>query len=426
MENVISNINILFFVAALGITFAKYQKRKRYFDAGSVLLISYLFYAIMSLLLYNFPFFIFTFEPIKLFPFVYLFIMLFIAFYPVLKYDQNEITEIQQPSRFVFTVISAIFIIAALVQVPKIIMDFRVSIVELLTVSSGGQDLYNEAMDNSVSLGDGAISNLASIITNTYGNFGILLFFYYLTLENRSRLVTIGLFLSCVIGLFINVSLGQRGPIFEIILSMIITYFALKKFIAEKINKLIRKVGIVLLIIVSVPITALTISRFQDTLGAMSSVYYYTGQENLYFNNYALDNNGIRYGDRVFPMFKDMLGFDNVPKNFWERREKYPELKINDEVFVGFVGDLVMDFGPYVAPILLLLFSLYVLRKTKVMNGTILFSQLILLHFTMCLCMLGGMKLYPFADVGGNLQLIFYVLMIITFKIDYIIKYRNV
>ena len=34
----------------------------------------------------------------------------------------------------------------------------------------------------------------------------------------------------------------------------------------------------------------------------------------------------------------------------------------------------------------------------------------------MCLCMLGGMKLYPFSDVGGNLQLIIYFLL----NVDYL------
>jgi hypothetical protein len=33
--------------------------------------------------------------------------------------------------------------------------------------------------------------------------------------------------------------------------------------------------------------------------------------------------------------------------------------------------------------------------------------------------MLGGLKLYPYSDLGGNLQLILYVIAFIFFKLDY-------
>ncbi len=414
-----SNLYIVLYITAWIITIVAYQKEKKHFDAGSVVLFSYLLYSIASLLLYNSPFY--TFEHIRLFPFIYLYLMLMLAFSPILKYDDYKIKEIQKPTTIFLNTVCIIFIVASLAQLPTIISDFAISIIILLTIPSGGQELYNEAMQHySYFSGDGNIENLASIISNAFGNFGILLFFYYLTRNKHSKLILIGLFLSCIISILTNISLGQRGPILEILLSLIITYFALRKFIQPKINKIIKIIGIFLLIATSVPLIALTISRFGDFEGGIiSSVYYYVGQEKLYFNNYGLDNGGIRYGDRTFPLFKRMLGFDNVPHNFWERRQKYPELKINDEVFYTFVGDFTLDFGPFAAPLIFILFTLFVLNETRIRNGRILFHQLILIHFVMCVCMLGGMKLYPFSDVGGNLQLIGYFVAFICFRLDY-------
>jgi oligosaccharide repeat unit polymerase len=303
---------------------------------------------------------------------------------------------------------------------PTIISDIAFSIIKLLTDPAGGKELYNAAISNSYSIGDGNISNFPSIISNAFGNFGILLFFYYLTLKKYNKLILIGLLLSCIVGLLTNISLGQRGPIIEILFSLIITYFALKKFFQPKFIKIIKIIGISLVIAISVPLIALTTSRFGDMAGgSLSSLYYYVGQENLYFNNYGLDNGGIRYGDRTFPLFKRVLGFDNVPHNYLERRQKYPDLKINDEVFCGFVGDFTFDFGPFVAPLIFIIFTLFVLNKTRIRNGKILFHQLILIHFVMSLCMLGGIKLYPFSDVGGNLQLIVYFVAYICFRLDY-------
>jgi hypothetical protein len=37
----------------------------------------------------------------------------------------------------------------------------------------------------------------------------------------------------------------------------------------------------------------------------------------------------------------------------------------------------------------------------------------------MTVCMLGGLKIYPYSDLGGNLQLILYVMAFIFFKLDY-------
>ena len=402
-----------------------YQFNKRHFDAGSVILFSYLTYALLSFILFNNPFY--KFDEISFFPFFYLFIMLMISFSPILNYDYHKIDKIQKPTSIFLNFVNLIFIIFSLIQLPEIISNFTKSIVQLLLVSSAGLDLYNDSMAESYSLGDGNIANLPSIITNAYGNFGILLFFYYLTLEHRKAFITIGLFLSCIIGLLSSVSLGQRGPIIEILLSFVITYFAMKKFFQPKIRKVISAIGIVFLIVVTVPIIALTNSRFGDSRGGSdSSVFYYAGQQNIIFNNYGLDNGGIRYGDRVFPLFKRMLGFENIPNNFMERRNKYPNLIVTDEFFIGFVGDFALDFGPYITPFLIIVFSTLFYFITKVRRGVMLFHQLILLHFLMTVCMLGGLKLYPYSDLGGNIQLILYFMAFIFFKLDYDSKQSKV
>ena len=419
--DIISNFYIILLNLAWLGTLVVYQRKKGYVDAGTIVLSSYLLYALFSLLLFNSPFYFF--DNIELFPFIYLFLMQLLFFTPILRYDTNKIDEIQKPSSIILFVVNIVLIIASLMQLPKIVSEFALSIIKLLTISSGGQELYNDAMADSISLGDGSISNLPSIITNAYGNFGILLFFFYLTLNKRNILITIGLFLSCIINILNNISLGQRGPIMEIVLALIITYFALKKFFQPSVKKVINIIGIVLLAATLIPIIALTNSRFSESKeGSNATVYFYVGQENLFFNNYGLDNGGIRYADRTFPLFKKMLGFQNVPDNFWERRNKYPNLIINDEMFINFVGDFTLDFGPFLPPLIFIVFTIFVLNKTIVNNGVMLFHQFILLHFVMSVVMLGGMKLYPFSDVGGNLQLIVYIIAYQFFRLEYLYR----
>ncbi|MEF9987159.1 MAG: O-antigen polymerase [Bacteroidales bacterium] len=419
-----SNFYLILYILLWFVTFIFYQRRKKYFDAGSVLILTYLLYASLSLLTFNDKYAPVEYCELQPFPFLYLYLMLMLASWPVYRYDQLKTRGIQSPSRLLLNTLIIIFIVSTLLNLVQQFPNLLSGFTRILIDPTGGQDVYNDIMQDSYDSGDGAISNLPSIISNALSNLGILLFFYYLTLSNRSKLLSAGLLLSCLAIPFASIATSQRGPVLEWLITLIITFFALRKFIPDTIKRKIRVCGILIIILISTPIIIITLSRFGDNDnkknngGALSSVLWYTGQINLNFNCYGLDNGGIRYGDRTFPMFKKMAGFDNVPNNFWERRRKYPDLKVNDGVFIGFVGDFTLDFGPYLVPIIFLLFTFYFLHKTRRRKGKLLFHQVIYLHLVMCICMQGSVKLFSFADMGG-LKLITYVLAYYYFRLDY-------
>ena len=79
----------------------------------------------------------------------------------------------------------------------------------------------------------------------------------------------------------------------------------------------------------------------------------------------------------------------------------------------------MLDFGAFIAPLLFVAFSGLVLLGSRLRDGTIRFHQLVLLHFVMTVGMLGGIKLYPYSDVGGNLQLIVYLGAYVVFFVDH-------
>ena len=203
-----------------------------------------------------------------------------------------------------------------------------------------------------------------------------------------------------------------------------IAYFFFKRFIPQNINKKVKIVGISIIGALLFLIALITVSRFTDEGGVGSSVYGYTGMQNLNFSKYGLDNGGIRYGDRTCAIFKKMLGFSNVPNNFWEGRDKYPHLKIDDGVFIGFVGDFTLDFGPIFALIIFILFNVFVINHTRIYSKTIKFHQLVLLSFVFNICMEGGMKLYPYAYTD-NLRIIVYFIAYFIFRFDYENNYKN-
>ena len=65
-----------------GLTFFFYQKKRNVFDGGSAIMLSYVCYAVFSIVTLNDEFFSLMFEPLRLFPYVYLYLMLLLALSP--------------------------------------------------------------------------------------------------------------------------------------------------------------------------------------------------------------------------------------------------------------------------------------------------------------------------------------------------------
>lgn len=408
------------YLGAWLVTFIYFFRKKGMMDSGNILILSFSIYALFSILLLNDTGRgrEFVGKTLTLLPLIYLYITVMISISPVLAYNQKDIKHIKRIGFFTIDSISWIFLFAAAIQIPANFIHIREGLATIMMDASGGLDIYRETMVQSRhSLGDGAISNLPSIIVNVLTEIVILIVFFNFALGRKKKFNYVLLALICILP-FSHLANSQRGPAVSIVLTILVTYFALNRFYPDNIIKYARVSGIVLILLLSMPFIAISHSRFDRGEGGLeSSIISYLGQENVNFDIYAFDNNGLRYGDRTFPLFKRMMGFEDVPNSFWERRIKYQHLRINDEVFIGYVGDLCLDFGPIATFLILLLLSLFIRRGSKIYDGKISFDKLLLLQFVMVLGIQGGMKLFPFAD-GAGLKIISYILTYSCFKIE--------
>ena len=409
-SNIWLGINILFWL----ITFIWYRIKYSYIGAAGLLLGMFLSFSVLSMLLYDDPFWGTKYRDLSLFPFMYLYIMIMISISPILKWDRLDVQSIGPDKSKILIIISWFFIISTLARVSSF-SNLGQGLLIMVVDSSAGQDVYIEKMQESQdSLGDGLISNIFAFFSNMLFDFCVLFLFYFLSKRRKNWLTIVGLTLSCFICTILPIANSQRGPVLERILVITITYMAFGKTLSEKIKRGVNKVFVAIIALMSVPLVYITISRF-DNRGVLGSLYSYFGQQNLFFNMYAFDNNGIRYGDRIFPVFKKILLFDNVPSNFWERRLKYPKLYINDEVFVGYVGDLLLDFGPIIPILIFIAYSSFISWKLRVRNGHICLYQMLPLMMLMHICVYGSLFLFPLAD-GGNYVIIAYMLMYFLLK----------
>lgn len=423
-SNIFIFINILLWL----FTFIFYQNRRKYFGAGSLLLLFYLSIAVIGLILFNHPYTVGDYKDIKLFPFLYLYAMLIIASLPVLKFKEREITHIQQPSNRALNVIYFIVIIASLLQLGTIVTDFSSGLSRMLLDNSVGSELYGEMISNYDKAGDRQIKNLPAIISNLTYNICILLLFYNLTRERKNKYIILGLSISVLLFILSSIAVGGRGGAVNTIFTVFITYILLRNLMSDKIRKKVRHIGIIIVSLIAIPVILITISRFggeeDDNDYIFYSMQWYYGQAFLNFNNYGLDANGIRNGDRTASLFKQII-WDDTPKNYLERREKYSYMEMDESVFYTFVGDFTLDYGPYISFLIFAGFCMLITSKLKIDNQTILFHQLVLLYLVVCICMQGAMSLFPFADMGGNLTLITFILVYFWFKIDYNIQLKK-
>lgn len=396
------------------ITLIWYQRKNKNFDAGSFIIVMYIIYAVFSIMTINDDSIpqLTNYEPLTLFPYLYLYVMMMIALTPAIYHHYNSTDSIEYPQSNILRIIATIIIVVAILNLPGIVSDFRNGLMSIFTDAEAGKKAYMEQIDNASNVG-GAIRNIPAILFNSFSDIGIFLLFYFMTMSKKNHKIIYGLLFANVINLIMPVMRGQRSGVALAFLTIICGYFLFKQYLSKRLNKVIKKIGIVFIAIITLPVAAITISRFgSEKAGVATFINWYIGQGNIYFNNHALDDNGLRYGDRTLNLFKRLVD-SKTSMNYVERRETYSKLKINDEVFSTFVGDFTIDFGPFFAVIIFIVFNFFVIysfQKNKTNNNKIKLHQLLLLYFTVCISAQGGMYLFSYSDTR-NLNIIVLVLL---------------
>lgn len=392
-------------------TFIWYHWKFRSLDAGSAIIGSYVAYAVVSILTLHDELFSIQYEHLKLFPFIYLYVMLMIALSPIIHHHFHPVSTINDPNTRVLKPLCWILVLCALVQVPDILSNLSEGLFKLFTDVDAGSDAYEEQSAEAIESGHG-ITNIFAIIFNAFYDIVVFLAFYFLTKKHKNWLLVLGTFFALFIGLLVPVMKGQRGTVIISVLTVLVGFMLFQRFYSRRLARAFRITGVAALIAVLLPVAAITTSRFGErNAGVVGFLNWYIGQANLYFNNHALDAGGIRYGDRTINLVKRMID-PSTPQNYVERRDKYHNLEIDDYYFVTFVGDFALDYGPYLAFIIFVVFNLWVLFQIRPRDGTLELHQLLLIYFTACICMQGGMYLFAYSDTANLKILVFFMLYI--------------
>ena len=402
---------ILFFLCFLLYFF----KKKEYFTLRTILVGLYLFISIVSLLLYKNPFSINFFKPLNFSTSIYFLGLFFLTALPILKLNERKIRNIKPVNKNSIYIFSVIVIFFFLFSILTIVEKFNNLILNLLVDSSYGNEVYLDSRSTVDSKG----VNIIGTLTTALRDFPQFLLFYILTFKKPKKIILIGLILSVLASILSGLAVGLRGNVVFILFSSIFCFLIFRKFYSKKIVRRIKIISITSLILLLIPFVILSQGRFDTGYSSYKDSNFaslmYAGQSLLYFNNYAFDNNGIRYGDRVLNLFKRTI-WDDVPKTQDLRSLKYNELYISDEVFTTYIGEFVLDFGPFAAFIILSFMSFFLLIKVRFKESTSIYKILILYFIWNSITY--GVFLFPYADISGNLRIVILLLLIFYLKLN--------
>ena len=341
------------------------------------------------------------------------------SFYPLAVFERRKNKYFKRPSPFLLSSFSWIICLVALLFIIKSLPKIgTASFSDVSNVASAYADFRG---DDSANKDFGLIDGLNSIFRYFY----IFLLFYYFSSQRKEKYVFIAIFsMAVIVSVLLDLSNGVRGPILGTAFQVVCALLVFLDSYSALVKKRVKRIMIVLSGFMIIAFSIITVGRFSSEQNAVENAmtYYaksYASQSFLNFNQYGLDNGGLRYGDKTYPIIRKIMGL-NYSKSYMERRNHYWQLHMDDSVFYTFIGDFTLDYGPFGAAAILLIICLfyYVILKRR---GPISLGQLVIVYLIFIKCA-NGFTLYPFAELGGNRALIFMLLAATMFEVDVIVR----
>lgn len=412
---------LLYFNAFLwGGTFLFYQRIKTSFGVVSGILLLYFIIALLDIHLFDNIYSVGVFKDLKIFPYIYLYILIVLSCYPLLKVERSNILYIQEPSRKIFNVVCVGLIALSLFNVADLISRVSDGLFLLFIDSEYGKEAYNMVAANYTSASSSKNLmdyNYIGILSNVAKAISPLFLVYYLTVENKNKYILIGLLFSSLLNPLVGISSGSRGALVMFSVNMLFLFLLVRKILPSNLERKIRRGLMIIGLALLIPFLAVTVSRNEGDLNrALYSLERYSAESFLRFNNYCLDANGCRNGDYTIPVVKELLGFPTA-RDYYARLQKYYYMKIDESVFYTFIGDFVLDYGPIYAIVIIFILSLLFGVALKIRKRRLLFHQYIIYYILMVGCL--GYYQFPWGRIEGNLQLLVLLFLSLLFKFDY-------
>ena len=351
---------------------------------------------------------------------------LFIAFYitisPIKICSSLSRETIVPPSSTNFTIFMLFVALISFIRFPGLIRNLSQNFMLMIYDTSYLSDRYEDMANAGASGFSTGSFNIVAILGGMIDDVAVFLLMYYLTQQNRKKWITVTLAIASTLSPLGALAQARRGSMVFAVLSFGAYFLLFKDCFSDKMLKYVRRVIVVVVSAIVFGLSLITISRFTKSYMeddyASYSIIYYIGQPMHYFCE-TLDPNGCRWGDRTIPLFKSFI--TDGAYTYSARTTKYKSMKLGEEVFSTYFGEILLDFGPILGFIFLLFFVGVLKKLGPRKKCRIEFYELIpiVILIDMLIC---GWTQSPFSDIGGNLHFIFLILMYMFFKF----KFQNI
>lgn len=396
-------VNIFLYVGAL-----IYQSFHRsFFSMGSAVIGLYLLVSIIAMDFFLSPYSFHN--DLKLFPFIYLFVVLMMMSKPLLDFDETKTRRILICKSKIIDLVSALNILFIVLMT---LYNLSGKSLGAIFDPAAILETYNDSHDAL----DSMEASGPMLITLPYyilKDLTIPLFLYYF-MRKEKRFIY--LLLGCIVLLIFNGLLeASRGFLFALILAVPFIYCCIGERLSKKYQRVFKFSIVAAVGSVLFGFYTISYARYGTESEELltSSLENYASQSVLCFNNYGLDAGGIRYGDRTMPIVRKLLGL-KTSTNYYERRDTYRNMKIDDSYFITFVGDFTLDFGPVLGSLILGGFAFFFFKMLP-HRGFYTFSQILLLYM-LYRWVMGGVILWPYAEKTGNMTLGLYFILFLVLR----------
>lgn len=398
-------------------TFVYYSRKFNRNNVGLLLLTLYLISAIFGIVAYSE--YDYCNNGIGFFSYIYLFLLLFCAFNPILKYNDTQLHSITPIPLVYVNVIGFFLIILFIPAIVSIIFEFAATFREAIFNVSIVTSLYDDTAE--MIQASGQSGNVFGIIRGLFSEIIIFYTGFYLTVKKKNKLILILLLFSSTYPLLSNFMLGSRTGMTYWIIEVLIVYALFGRFLNIKTKKMFKMLVFCLLAFFVIVVAILTIGRFTRSgslYDPLESVVVYAGQPMLNFNRYVLKEDVVQFGDNTAPIFRKMLGLESSDNLFVRQAKWAGKMQAPQGAFYTFIGDLCFDYGSFVTFFLILVVSsFFYIKRTK--SGHIQLYKLFSIFFWACLCC-NGLFYFSYKTVGGNLKIICSILFYCLVRFVYI------
>lgn len=325
---------------------------------------------------------------ITLIPFVYLFILVWISFRPLVNFDSQKIRRITINNTF-YKIVSWCVIALSL----SVFLQNCLYFANNMLSGQAFLDAYTSKMEGEqIEIFTGFSNFLMRYCKFFKGIIPIFFILSFTSFVKANMFLRIGLFLS-LMNLFVNyMNTSSRFALLTDFFLLTFLYVLLYRYFHPKIKRLANIIGVSMAGGLIIGVLVITFQRFGDDSGYSKSLDYnlslYLGESFLNFNGDMWNMQNYADGQNCMAYFIDKFNGKALPGRDYLALERVVNRRMN--VFYTFIGDYYTDLGRIgtVVAVLLLtsLFSKIVRAKRSMSIGIIiLFStyvKVLLVGFT--------------------------------------------